>query len=253
MKSNLKIAAAQFNPASGDITENIKKHLQLISVAVNENADVIIFPELSLTGYEPEWARELAFIDSDPRWEPFSLIAQKHGITIIIGAPVKNGDDKPQIGLFIIQPSNPVSHYSKMHLHSGENEYFTAGSCEKVFQLDKHTLGLAICADTGIDSHASNTATAGASIYLASVLITGKGYIDDTIRLRNHAKSHGMVVIMANFCGLTGGWNTTGKSAIWDECGNLLIEAPENHACLVIAEIKKTGIDVQCIPVSIGS
>ena len=55
----MKIALCQIKPKSGDITFNISKHMEFIAKAINANADFICFPELSLTGYEPELAKEL--------------------------------------------------------------------------------------------------------------------------------------------------------------------------------------------------
>jgi predicted amidohydrolase len=49
----MKICAAQTRPVRGDIQTNIDNHKKLIDLAVSNGADIIIFPELSLTGYEP--------------------------------------------------------------------------------------------------------------------------------------------------------------------------------------------------------
>ena len=56
----MKIAVAQTKPVTGDIDSNIKNHITLATVAADNGADIIIFPELSLTGYEPSLAKQLA-------------------------------------------------------------------------------------------------------------------------------------------------------------------------------------------------
>ena len=56
----MKIAVAQARPVKGDIQANISNHLKLIEQASLEGADAVFFPELSLTGYEPTLAKELA-------------------------------------------------------------------------------------------------------------------------------------------------------------------------------------------------
>ena len=56
----MKIALVQARPVKGDIEANIAAHKRLIGLAVLNGADMIIFPELSITGYEPELANELA-------------------------------------------------------------------------------------------------------------------------------------------------------------------------------------------------
>ncbi|MCC8368029.1 carbon-nitrogen hydrolase family protein [Xenorhabdus sp. PB61.4] len=241
MQGNFIIAAAQFSPVRGNVEENTRMHQRLISAAASEKANAIIFPELSLTGYEHDLAKELAFTDADTRLEPFRILAREYNITIIVGAPVNTEGNKPQIGVFVVSSDTPVFHYSKIYLHPGEDKFFTPGSDVKVFQCHGQSLGLAICADTGVAAHAHNTATMGASAYLSSVLITESGYYDDTAKLQNYAKKYGMAVVMANYSGLSGGFNAIGKSAIWDENGRLIIEAPEAGSCVVIAKLRSTN------------
>ncbi len=53
----MKICVAQTRPVKGDIQGNIENHIKLIDLAVLNGADTIIFPELSITGYEPELAK----------------------------------------------------------------------------------------------------------------------------------------------------------------------------------------------------
>jgi len=62
----MKIAAAQIKPIKGDILKNIEIHNVLIEAAISNNVDLIIFPELSITGYEPELADQLSIDYEDP-------------------------------------------------------------------------------------------------------------------------------------------------------------------------------------------
>ena len=57
----MKLCAAQIKPINGDIEANIEKHKKLIDLAIANGADIIIFPELSITGYEPAVATGLIF------------------------------------------------------------------------------------------------------------------------------------------------------------------------------------------------
>ncbi|HYD91462.1 MAG TPA: nitrilase-related carbon-nitrogen hydrolase, partial [Flavobacterium sp.] len=56
----MKIAIAQTRSEKGDITKNIDKHLRFTTSAIENSAALIVFPELSLTNYEPELAQALA-------------------------------------------------------------------------------------------------------------------------------------------------------------------------------------------------
>ena len=67
----MNVCAAQLRPVAGDITKNMAKHLDLIDLAVAHKADLVFFPELSLTGFEPTLAEPLAFNVADHRLAVF--------------------------------------------------------------------------------------------------------------------------------------------------------------------------------------
>ena len=62
------IAVTQIKPVKGDIESNIDNHIKLIDLAVSNGAGAIFFPELSITGYEPELAKELSTDKDDKRF-----------------------------------------------------------------------------------------------------------------------------------------------------------------------------------------
>jgi predicted amidohydrolase len=88
---------------------------------------VIIFPELSLTGYEPTLAKELAIHQDDKRLDDFQQISDLHGITIGLGAPTK-GSKGICISMIFFQPHRERRLYSKKYLHADEYPYFVSGS-----------------------------------------------------------------------------------------------------------------------------
>ena len=63
----MKICAAQVRPVKGDIAKNIVHHREFIDLAIAAGAGSIFFPELSLTGYEPELVKELAIHKDDKK------------------------------------------------------------------------------------------------------------------------------------------------------------------------------------------
>src|SRR5262245_55051500 len=109
------IAVAQTVPVRGDVDANLTQHLHLIDAATKERAGVLVFPELSLTGYELGLAEELAFGDDDPRLAPLVAAAAAHAMTLIVGAPVRIGA-RLHIGAFILTPDGGVDLYTKHRL-----------------------------------------------------------------------------------------------------------------------------------------
>jgi predicted amidohydrolase len=111
---NLKVAAAQITSKKGDVETNIFTHLKAIERAGELGVDYLVFPELSITGYEPELAYSPALHKNDKRLQPIIDSAIKNKIYVGIGAPLAT-DDLPQIGLFIISKTGDVEVYAKMH------------------------------------------------------------------------------------------------------------------------------------------
>ncbi|WP_158700975.1 carbon-nitrogen hydrolase family protein [Phytohalomonas tamaricis] len=237
--NNFKIAVAQVPSVKGDIACNIATHLQAIAVAGAEGVSVLIFPELSLTGYEPELAAALAFTCDDSRLAPLIEAARAHNLYIIVGAPLA-GDPLPRIGALIVSPTGEVSSYAKMYLHEGEECYFSPGDAHHLLDIGGHTMALAVCADTSQAAHASACAAQGADIYLTSMLISANGYEHDTVQLASYARDHKMLVAMANHNRPTGGLAAIGKSAMWTAAGRLAC-ADEAQSALVTAQTTAAG------------
>jgi predicted amidohydrolase len=231
------IAAAQSRSVEGDIVSNVRVHVEFVRVAVEHDVDVILFPELSLTGYEPEIAEKLAIHVDDERLSPLREQAHLLGITIIAGIPVACSEGKPYIGAVVLN-SDDSCVYLKQHLHPGEETFFSSSHDKEgcVVDVKGKGVGMAICADINHASHARKVAKEGASVYTASVLITDSGYADDARRLQRYATEHSMTVLMANHSAPTGGYIPAGKSAIWDEGGRIIARAEGIDDSLIIAE-----------------
>jgi len=232
----MRIAAAQIPSVDGDINTNIQYHLQAITQAAQHQISMLIFPEMSLTGYLLKDAAQHAISVDDSRLDVFTDVAQKYEMTLAIGAPINTPDSKDIfIGLIIFHPNGNREQYKKMFLHGEENDYFMSGESAKVFQHMEHKIGLAICADTNHTEHPKLLANQHASIYAASVMFTASAYDVDAGALRSYSEQHNMLTLMANYNVESGGWPGTGKSAVY-WAGKELICADRTLNQLVIAE-----------------
>jgi predicted amidohydrolase len=231
---NPRLAAAQSSSIRGDIEGNVAHHVKLVETAAKHGVSFIVFPELSLTGYEPDLGRELALKATDPRLNPLREVAKEKGIIIVAGAPMLSNAGL-HIAAFIYRPSGDPLVYTKHHLHKGEESFFAPGRIRPMVELEGEQVSLAICADTTHPSHAAEAARVGAGVYAAGVLITPSGIEADSAQLRGYALKHHMMVLMANHASPTGGWATAGRSAIWDEQGREVVVAPGSGEALLIA------------------
>src|SRR5690242_8593637 len=103
MTRSHSIAVAQTCPVPGDVQANLGEHIRLTHLAATEGATVVVFPELSLTGYELTLAADLAFSESDVRLAALVDVAAADGTILVVGAPVRVGSSL-HIGAFILFP-----------------------------------------------------------------------------------------------------------------------------------------------------
>jgi predicted amidohydrolase len=253
MRSARSLAAAQTIPKRGDVDHNVSSHADLIHAAAEEQAQVLVFPELSLTGYELDLADELAFSDDDPRLEPLSDLANSCDMTLVVGAPVRIGPGL-FIGAFVLLPDRRVEFYTKQHLGAfpsdaspdgivppAEDTVFQPGNRDPLVDLAGSTAALAVCADTGRPAHPEKAAGRGAMNYLASMFVIPSDLENELARLAGYAAHHSMAVVMANYGGATGGLESAGRSAIWSERGELLAQLEENGSGLAVASEGDAG------------
>lgn len=89
----LIIAAAQYHAVAADIERNLNHHLRFIRQAAAQHVQLLIFPELSLTGYELNAASRLALTLDDPRLQPLADAAKQQQMTLVVGAPLNDGTE----------------------------------------------------------------------------------------------------------------------------------------------------------------
>jgi predicted amidohydrolase len=233
----ISIAAAQSPSIPGDIEANVGIHLRFIAAARAEGVQLLVFPELSLCGYELPLLRDCLLSPDDPRLQAIRAAASAADMTVIVGAPVGDGGDGlPFIASIAFAPDGTTSIYRKQYLHDGEERYAQAGAIAAHCRaLNGHRYAQAICADTSHRAHAAAAAEDGASLYLAGVLISKGGYEADAAKLKGYATDLGMGVMIANHGAPSGGYDAAGRSAFWSPGGALLIQAGGPGNQLVIA------------------
>ena len=219
----MKISVAQTRPVKGDIQQNIDKHKKLLAVAVSNNAAMIIFPELSITGYEPELAKDLVTDKDDRRFDDFQKISNTENIIIGIGAPLKS-ETGITISMIIFQPRMPRQTYAKQYLHADEYLYFVSGQEQLILRRDNHTIAPAICYELSVPEHSSNAFKLGAAIYIATVAKTAAGVDKAHKDLAGIARNYSMTVLLSNCVGTCDGVECGGRTSAWNNKGILLGE-----------------------------
>jgi predicted amidohydrolase len=247
------LAAAQTIPKRGDVEANLEGHIRLIQATAEGDARLLVFPELSLTGYELDLANDLAFSEHDPRLTPLTQLASSYNMTLIVGAPVRIGAQLC-IGAFILYADGSVDLYTKQRLGAfpldanpagkvppAEATVFQPGDRNPLVQFAGNTAAVAVCADIGRPAHAKEAADRGARNYLASMFVIPADLEQETTRLGEYAMKHSMAVVFANFGGPSGGLPSGGSSAILSERGKRLVQLPATGPGVAIAIEDETG------------
>ena len=243
----MKIAAAQTIPKDGDIEANVADHIRLAALAAQNGVQLIVFPEMSLTGYQIEGAKEKSFAEDDSRLAPLQKLSAEKNIVIIAGAPVQIGGQL-YIGAFIWSPDNTTKVYTKQFLHEGEEKFFS-NSFEHDPQiiLGTEKVSTAICADITNPLHPENAAKAGSNLYVAGIFYTPEVSIKAHPKLSGYAKLHSMNVLMANYGGPSYGLEAGGKSGFWTNTGEIVGSLDESGEGLLIATKEKYTWSVEVI------
>jgi predicted amidohydrolase len=221
MRGSLTVAMAQPPCVAHDVAANARAHAEAIQAA---GARVVVFPELSLTGYELDAAPVDA---SDERLRPIVQACAGTGTLALAGAPVSDkGDNEVFIGVLAIDGQGATVAYRKMWLGEEESKRFTPGPKPAKLTVDGWELGLAVCKDTGVPQHAAATAALGIDAYLAGTVKHDHEAALQHERARRIATTHQVWVATASFAGPTGGGydRTAGRSGIWAPDGTLVSE-----------------------------
>lgn len=218
--AELVVAAAQPPVVDGDVRRNVAAHVEMIERA---KARVVVFPELSLTGYVLNATPvDLSGVVVDAL---VSACAAADSVALI-GAPVENGGARFITTVRVDGTDTEVA-YRKTFLHGPERDHFQAGTGPQTISVDGWRIGLGICRDTGIDEHVQGTAALDVDLYVCGVLHHAFELTEQRRRGRRLASACRAPVVMAGFAGPTGGGfvRTAGHSAIWSATADVLAEA----------------------------
>lgn len=231
----MRICLAQIEPVKGDIDKNIELHRLYIERATDNKAELIVFPELSLTSYEPEIAKELATDINDPRFTILQKLSDERQISIMAGLPT-NSANAIRISMIILQPDSSPILYSKQIIHEDEKPYFTEGYKQEIITFDNTKIAPAICYESLQPSHISNAIALGADIYIASVAKPERGMEKALEYFPAVAKQYNIPILLVNSVGFCDNFMSVGKSSVWSEKGDLLAQLDSSSQGMLICE-----------------
>ena len=254
-----KLALAQFSPRLGDVDANLKTILDYIARARVARADLVLFPELALTGYYlkdlvPTVAVRVA--SDEPRLAP--LLAASRDLDIVIGFVEEDARYRYYIAAAYLSAGRVVHVHRKVYLPTyrlfDDGRFFAPGNTLRAFNTRFGRMGILICEDAwhlsspyvlwqdGADFLIDLSASPGYGISTSNdpSTISGQGLANaDTVRnfLRTYASILTTFVIFSNRVGMEDGITFWGGSHVLAPDGTALAAAPQFDDALVFAEI----------------
>jgi NAD+ synthase (glutamine-hydrolysing) len=247
MSGLLRVALAQINTTVGDIEGNAAKIRESIARARDEGAMLVLFPELTLTGYPPEdLLLKTHFLDAAGE-ALGELASEVEGIVAIIGFPERADDVYNSAA--VLADGRVAAVYRKVFLPNysvfDEQRYFQSGPGGALIELNGVPIGLTICEDIWEPGPpATDEALAGAQVIVnlsASPYHAGKG-LEREAMLVQRARDNNAAVL---FCNLVGGQDELvfdGHSVAIDQDGDIVARAPQFEEALVMCSIDPGAI-----------
>ncbi|OGW04232.1 MAG: NAD+ synthase [Nitrospinae bacterium RIFCSPLOWO2_12_39_16] len=245
---NLRIAMAQINTTVGDLDGNSRKIIEYIEKAEEFKADIVVFPELSVTGYPPEdLLLKADFIRGNK--EHLKYIAKKtKGITAIVGFADKSGDTVYNAA-GILNNGKFKGVYYKIYLPNygvfDEKRYFQPGSECPVFVINGVVTGVNICEDIWYyDGPPRWQAKKGRAELIINISSSpyhaGKGGIRKRM-LSKRARENNCYIVYNNLVGGQDELVFDGNGFIFDKKGKLITQGKQFEEDIVFADIKIEG------------
>jgi predicted amidohydrolase len=247
----LTIALAQMNTRLGDVKSNLEKHLTLAREARQQNADLVVFPELSLTGYvlqDLAAAVALSPNEQDPVFK--RLLEASEDIDLVVGFVDEDSRHRFYIAAAYLSRGAVLHIHHKVYLPTyglfDEGRFFAWGDTVRAFDTRFGRLGMLICEDFWHASPPYLLWLDGADIFLLTSASPGRGLsaspeLESTHWVEHINQAYASLfttfVAHANRAGFEDGLNFWGGSTVFDPNGHLVAQAPYHQEALTMAEI----------------
>ena len=231
----MKILCYQGTPSPRDINKNLAVVESTAKAAVVLGVDVVVFPELFVTGYNiGEQIKVLAQPLDGELCSTLQRIAKQQSVAIVIGFPERDGEQVFNCAIAINKHGKIVGHHRKVFLFGDQEKMlFVAGDQFSAFELDGYRCGLSICYDIEFPESTREMARQGAEvIFNPTANMYPHTAVPKTLA-RARALENGVTVVYANLCGKEADLHYTGLSAIISPEGVDLARAGDQPAILV--------------------
>ncbi len=237
------VAAGQAHCAAGDVGANVAVASDMVRRAHEEGAEVLLLPELFVSGYDLEAiARDPSLLiqPDDPRLDDLGATCRDTHTALVVGAPTQGSSGARYISALVFgRNGQRTGQYDKQFLDATERAAdFVAGAGDVAITIGGWRIGLGICWDSAFPEHARTSALDGCHAYAVGGLFNrGDGDRKRAIRGAARAVDNSMYVMFSNHVGPQGPYVGSGHSAIWDPNGDVRADAGLDAPGLAVATL----------------
>ena len=237
----ITIALAQHDFLVGDIRGNLGKALGLVAEARGAGADLLLLPEMALTGYPPEDLLLRPGFLAQAEEALAELVTAVAGIDVVVGHPWQHEGQRHN-AVSWIREGRVIGRYAKQHLPNylvfDEKRYFAPGDKPLAVELGGARIAVLICEDAWESGPAAQARDAGAELLLVA---NASPYRDDKLDARRAALAarHAEAGLPLVYCNLVGGQDELvfdGRSMLMDATGRISRPGPLCEEALLLAD-----------------
>lgn len=249
MKRKFRVTLAQISCAQGAKAENLKRIEEAVVKAQKLSSDLVIFPELSLTGYVVrDQIYELAETIPGPSTNVIERLARRTGTHIVFGMPELSEKTRATIynSAVMIGPNGFIGKYRKMYLpnHSvfEEKRYFRPGYQVATFDTELGKMGLIICYDIFFPEVSRLARLEGSQLIICISASPGirRAFFETLVSAR--AIENTVFLAYVNLVGMEDGLQFWGGSRLVGPQGSVIAKAKYNEEDLITCEIDYADI-----------
>jgi predicted amidohydrolase len=241
------VCLAQVDPALGDVEENVRRSREVVERARADGADLVVLPELTLTGYSLGLVSDDVSLSVDDR-EMAELAEASDGLACVVGFA--------EAGLVHTYNSAAYLERGKVrHVHRKlylptygiweERKHFTPGNEMRAFDTDIGRVALLICSDAWQPALAVLAVQDGARVLIIPANSTARRPENEPEwrdANRFYARMLETYVVFVNRVGAEGDLSFWGGSHVYDPWGELVAEAPTGEPTLLTVELDLAGV-----------
>jgi predicted amidohydrolase len=247
----LKLALAQINTKLGDVQANLEKHLTLAKQARQDSSNLLVFPELSLTGYVLQDLVPAVACRPEADDPVFRhLLDASRGIDLVVGFVDEDARHRFYIASAYLSQGKVIHLHHKVYLPTyglfDEGRFFAPGNSVQAFDTRFGRFGMLICEDFWHASPPYLLWLDGADVLLFTSASPGRGLngepkLESSAWVEHTNQAYAALfttfVAHANRSGFEDGLNFWGGSTVFDPNGKLVVQAPYFEESLTTAEI----------------